>query len=418
MSETAASAPSPRIGQGIALVVAFGALLAFFLLQGAPRDASLKVLVHPSGVKVVLLEPSLQDGTAERHAARGILVYEGLPRGAMARVVGRAKGFKDAVASAQLSETGGEVSVKLHLERETARLTVTVDPPDAQIFVDSQAYSQGIALVSDIHVGRHVVSARRTGFAPAFIEVEVKEGEDRQVQLKLEKLPDAVAVDGGALDKPDEDDPPPPGYGRVVVHSTHNSSFFVDNQVAGMGLSVRRNVLAGPHIIGCRAEGRGSDTRRVEVVEGETLVVEFEFLEDPLEKAKAAMDPSTALHWVAKGGGSRNQGAYGEAVDQFKAALEIDPKYWPAHRQLGYTLPALGKWDEAISHFDEYLELNPNAPDMERVKELIGIMEKYQAAEESGEAIPAIKFEGVGFREGQEGFQWQPPEEAAGRGGD
>ena len=77
----------------------------------------------------------------------------------------------------------------------------------------------------------------------------------------------------------------------------------------------------------------------------------------------------------------RNDGRYGEAVNHFKRALEIDPDEWRAHRQLGRTLPGLKRYTEAIYHNERYLELNPESPDAKFTKELLVTL-RQKASEE------------------------------------
>lgn len=54
------------------------------------------------------------------------------------------------------------------------------------------------------------------------------------------------------------------------------------------------------------------------------------------------------------------QGKYGEAADQFTAAIEIDPNYAHAHNNLGTAYGKLGLLDEAEREYQRVIELNPN----------------------------------------------------------
>ena len=49
-----------------------------------------------------------------------------------------------------------------------------------------------------------------------------------------------------------------------------------------------------------------------------------------------------------------------EAIACFRQALELDPKFAPAHRNLGIALYKQGKLDEAIACFRNALEVDPN----------------------------------------------------------
>jgi tetratricopeptide (TPR) repeat protein len=55
-----------------------------------------------------------------------------------------------------------------------------------------------------------------------------------------------------------------------------------------------------------------------------------------------------------------DMGHHREAVDQYRRALQIDPRYENAHTNLGRALATLGDVDAAISHFNTALNINPN----------------------------------------------------------
>jgi len=373
MAHAAPSAPArpSSLGQIIAIVAALLAIGVFFATRGIAQDGYLIVVVQPAGAKVRLIEPLVEGIALEQVASTGAVRFDNLPRGVEAKVLASAKGYKQATASKRLPEAGGESRVELKLEREAAMVTVRTEPTEAMVFLDNRAAGMSPYVLAAISPGHHIISARKTGFSSASVEIDVTAGEEREVLLTLVEIasPEPTPVPTTA----EEEAPIPDGFGRVKLVSSHLSSFFIDNQVAGMGEIVVRNVAAGPHLVNCRAEGRGSDSKRIEVVEKETTVVRFEFLEDPVDKARRALDPNDPLHWVTKGGGTRNQGRYGEAVEQFEHALMLDPDYVEAHRQLGFTMPPLGRFEEAAEHLEKYLELNPDAPDAEFAKEMIEV---------------------------------------------
>ncbi len=58
-----------------------------------------------------------------------------------------------------------------------------------------------------------------------------------------------------------------------------------------------------------------------------------------------------------------NEGNLREAADAFQRAVEMNPNYAAAHRELGYTYRDLGETDKAKTHFQTYLKLQPKAPD-------------------------------------------------------
>lgn len=48
-----------------------------------------------------------------------------------------------------------------------------------------------------------------------------------------------------------------------------------------------------------------------------------------------------------------------EAIEQFRAAIAIEPDYAPAHYNLAVALAGLGRVDEAVTHYEKTLELQP-----------------------------------------------------------
>ena len=64
---------------------------------------------------------------------------------------------------------------------------------------------------------------------------------------------------------------------------------------------------------------------------------------------------SSALLWPAR--------ALAEAIEQYQAALGIDPCGAEAHNNLGSALAARGQVEQAIHHCRQALEIKPNYPD-------------------------------------------------------
>jgi tetratricopeptide (TPR) repeat protein len=64
-----------------------------------------------------------------------------------------------------------------------------------------------------------------------------------------------------------------------------------------------------------------------------------------------------------------NDHKYAEAERAFRSAVEIDPEMAEAERSLGATLSQLGRAEEAREHLARYLELRPDAPDADEVRE-------------------------------------------------
>ena len=71
----------------------------------------------------------------------------------------------------------------------------------------------------------------------------------------------------------------------------------------------------------------------------------------------------TSRNYVAHsdlGGALFKQGKVTEAIAQYQAAIEINPRYVEAHNDLGIVLAKQGKTVEAIGHYQTALEINPN----------------------------------------------------------
>lgn len=65
------------------------------------------------------------------------------------------------------------------------------------------------------------------------------------------------------------------------------------------------------------------------------------------------------------------KGKYPAALEEFKAALEVDPSFALAHRGMGVTLARQRKAEEAIKEYKTYLKLAPDAKDAKQVEKMI-----------------------------------------------
>lgn len=376
---------------GIALLLI--AYVGWFLAQ-APQTATLLVKTTPADTTVYLQQVDVNDHLVTSLAAKkttktGEVSFTGLPQGAKVRVMVSAKGHEQGVASGTLpseSTTKGmdpTLTLTVSLQTKGGMLTVLTEPDGAAVFVANRSYGKSPALLPDLEAGQLKVEARLAGYKPAEGVIIVEPGGNQTLKLKLEELDvaaDANADAGVADDIPD-------GRGQVQVVSSHRCDIFVDNYVVGRRrMSVVRTVSAGEHLIGCRAEGGfGTKTERIVLQAGDSKRVEFTFDEDPLDKARRAQDKNDPLHWDIRGGSARVDGMVGTAVDYFEKSLELDPEYYPAHRQLSRTLPFLKRWDKAIFHAEKYLEMHPGAPDKKFTEDLIKTMKRKKLEEETGE---------------------------------
>jgi len=67
-----------------------------------------------------------------------------------------------------------------------------------------------------------------------------------------------------------------------------------------------------------------------------------------------------------------------QAVKEFKRALEFDPNNAKVHYNLGYLYAEeLGQQDEALAHFNRFLELSPNAKESEAIRSFMLTRQAY-----------------------------------------
>lgn len=79
----------------------------------------------------------------------------------------------------------------------------------------------------------------------------------------------------------------------------------------------------------------------------------------------------SAEHHYSLGAQYLGQKAFDSAILAFEQAIDIDPEMAAAERSLAWALDESGQEREALSHFQRYLELQPDAPDAERVSQRI-----------------------------------------------
>ena len=83
------------------------------------------------------------------------------------------------------------------------------------------------------------------------------------------------------------------------------------------------------------------------------------------------MFPSGRTRWPARSGNLHGphhfrssrwpqQGKWTEAIPHYEQALQLNPNYAEAHYNLGVALAQQGQWPEAIPHFERALQLKPD----------------------------------------------------------
>jgi len=98
---------------------------------------------------------------------------------------------------------------------------------------------------------------------------------------------------------------------------------------------------------------------------------------DEMYQKIAAIDPhNAAILFFNVGVKAWNENRPKEAVQAYRKAIEIDPSYAQAHRELGTALMAAQDFAGALKHFQDYLTLNPKAPDAKEIQDRIALLKK------------------------------------------
>ena len=69
-----------------------------------------------------------------------------------------------------------------------------------------------------------------------------------------------------------------------------------------------------------------------------------------------------------------NESRGDEAARAFRKSLQLDPGYAASHRELARALMGLQDFPGALEHFEQYLELNPGAPDAAEIRDSIALL--------------------------------------------
>ncbi|HEU4403249.1 MAG TPA: tetratricopeptide repeat protein, partial [Candidatus Polarisedimenticolia bacterium] len=88
-----------------------------------------------------------------------------------------------------------------------------------------------------------------------------------------------------------------------------------------------------------------------------------------------AIDPKNAsTSFYNIGARAWNENRTKDAAQAYAKAIEIDPSNALAHRELGTSLMRTQDFAGALKHFQEYLRLQPNAPDAKQIRETIALL--------------------------------------------
>jgi tetratricopeptide (TPR) repeat protein len=110
-----------------------------------------------------------------------------------------------------------------------------------------------------------------------------------------------------------------------------------------------------------------------------------------IEQLQAAtrMAPKSAQAWVSLGDAMMDSRRYSEAVDAYQKALELDPKNVNARVDMGTCYRGMGQFDKAVEEYRKALKINPAFPnghrnlgvvlayDLKQNKEAITAFQKY-----------------------------------------
>lgn len=83
------------------------------------------------------------------------------------------------------------------------------------------------------------------------------------------------------------------------------------------------------------------------------------------------IDPDDAGQLVRAGADLAKAGKCPEAIPFFRRVAQIDPRFAAAHKGLGTCYAKLGRRADAVNAYKQYLLYAPDAPDVEKVREIV-----------------------------------------------
>jgi tetratricopeptide (TPR) repeat protein len=105
---------------------------------------------------------------------------------------------------------------------------------------------------------------------------------------------------------------------------------------------------------------------------------------------KPAMPDEAHVHQVLAENAVREKD-FDKAIDEYEAALEIFPTWPDGQNNLAFLCGETGDYDCGVEHAQDYLELVPNAPDAQAVKDKIIIWKDKLAQSQTTAAPPAAQ---------------------------
>jgi tetratricopeptide (TPR) repeat protein len=194
-------------------------LISFALAVALAGSAQAQVAPSPAEYRRVLREAIGEFNAGRFEEARALFrrAHEMSPSARTLRGIGMAsyelRDYADAFLSLNeaLASTGNPLTRRQRREVEEllrntrsflGRFYLVVEPPGAEVAVDSVAPARDTDGSILLGLGQHTISAELDGYEPGSLSLTVEGGEDRELRLRLEPLPPPVAV----APAPPEDD--------------------------------------------------------------------------------------------------------------------------------------------------------------------------------------------------------------------
>lgn len=106
-----------------------------------------------------------------------------------------------------------------------------------------------------------------------------------------------------------------------------------------------------------------TDVSSGEVSEYQETVKRFNQREDDARKSRKAANSQTALDYLQQGREFLKHKDFGNAIQLFTNAIELNPDSYSGYNHRGYAYNSLEKYPEAIKDFTQAIELNPEYAD-------------------------------------------------------
>jgi tetratricopeptide (TPR) repeat protein len=101
--------------------------------------------------------------------------------------------------------------------------------------------------------------------------------------------------------------------------------------------------------------------------------------DESIEEFKAAIDlnPMDAKAHFYLGMAYRDRGLYEEAVKSFERSVQLNQSLWAGHEELGMIFyRKLKDKQKAVFHFEKLLSMKPDHPDADKIQDIINLLKK------------------------------------------